>query len=134
MLRHREERIRDKQEMRDTMKAMLGQAIEQFAAIQNNNNNPQREEVDDSQLNASVSNQLQEGALETGPCHSGANGDQNGQTGDQNGQSSQTGTRKRSRSSEHRASQDVRKGQSSEAGQGIKVRCIGIQVTKPKLS
>ncbi|MCP4474305.1 MAG: hypothetical protein GY821_07015, partial [Gammaproteobacteria bacterium] len=124
MLRHREERIRDKQEMRDTMKAMLGEVIGQFMAIQaNNNNNPQ--EVDNSQLNASVSHQLQEGVLETEPCHSGANGDQNGQNGDQNGHFSQTGTRKRGRSSDHHASQDVRRGQSSEAGQGHKGKVYG---------
>ncbi|MCP4491168.1 MAG: hypothetical protein GY820_28205, partial [Gammaproteobacteria bacterium] len=84
MLRLREERIRDKQEMRDSMKDMLGQIMGQLGVSQANNK-PQREEEDNnSQLNASVSNQLQEGALGTEPCFSGANRDQNGQNVDQN--------------------------------------------------
>ncbi|MCP4486712.1 MAG: hypothetical protein GY820_05240, partial [Gammaproteobacteria bacterium] len=120
VLQQKTDRIRDKQEMRDYVKNMLGQVMEQFAAREQINK-PQREEEDNnSQLNASVSNQLQEGALGTEPGYSGANGDQNGQNGDQNGHFSQTGTRKRGRSSDHHASQDVRRGQSSEAGQGHK--------------
>ncbi|MCP4486879.1 MAG: hypothetical protein GY820_06100, partial [Gammaproteobacteria bacterium] len=74
VLKQREDRIRDKHEMRDYVKNFVEQFAESGDHVTQRNTN--------MQVNVSVPNQLQ-GALGTGPCHSGAvsNGDQTSRRG-----------------------------------------------------
>ncbi|MCP4475806.1 MAG: hypothetical protein GY821_14815, partial [Gammaproteobacteria bacterium] len=99
-LKAREDRIRDKHEMRDYVKNF----VEQFAesgdhATQRNTNPP---------VSASVPNQSQ-GALGTGPCHSGAASDRDQRD-------------RRGRSADRDASQNGPRGQSDDARQNQKER------------
>ncbi|MCP4474379.1 MAG: hypothetical protein GY821_07395, partial [Gammaproteobacteria bacterium] len=99
-LKAREDRIRDKHEMRDYVKNFMGQFVDMGDHATQRNTNPQ--------VSASVPNQSQ-GALGTGPCHSGAASD-----GDQRG--------RRGRSADRDASQNGPRGQSDDARQNQKER------------
>ncbi|MCP4485801.1 MAG: hypothetical protein GY820_00490, partial [Gammaproteobacteria bacterium] len=87
VLKQREERIRDKHELRDYVKNFVGQFVDTGDHATQRNTNPP--------VSASIPNQSQ-GALGMGPCHSRAvsNGDQ---------------TSKRGRSKDRGASQDSRR-------------------------
>ncbi|MCP4491292.1 MAG: hypothetical protein GY820_28850, partial [Gammaproteobacteria bacterium] len=99
-LKQREDRIRDRHEMRDFVKNFVGQFVDTGDHNTQTNTNPP--------VSASIPNQSQ-GALGMGPCHSGmvSNGDQ---------------TSRRGRSKDRDALQDGTRCQSDDARQNQKER------------